>query len=363
MPAPVSPSLRRPTAPARTYTVRPGDTLSSIAARQLGDAGRWKEIYSLNKGAIGADPAHLRLGMVLKMPAGKPAPQPEPVRPDADRDGVLDRYDAAPRDASDRRWNQQAADEFAAFVTDETARMRQAGIEVDCSDFAVLMLRAFCASVGMTSPLEKQGKWNVYTPGASGGLPNVNGANHVLSGLYADRLAKAFTRGVNDADGNGVAGAAASGEIDVADLRGGDLLFYDWDADGRVDHTIQVLGVAQDGTVEIAYGTYNNLDPTKPVEWKNLDLQPIQRLSLKPGSENHFKYLGAGNRLWGVRRYTFAPDHTAAPVVKPPAPAPVEPAPQKRLGLWGRIRSLAVRAFQVMGVAERRTEWDLKRVV
>lgn len=31
-----------------TYTVRPGDTLSSIATRQLGASWRWKEIYQVN---------------------------------------------------------------------------------------------------------------------------------------------------------------------------------------------------------------------------------------------------------------------------------------------------------------------------
>lgn len=30
------------------YTVQPGDSLSAIAARLLGDAGRWREIWSLN---------------------------------------------------------------------------------------------------------------------------------------------------------------------------------------------------------------------------------------------------------------------------------------------------------------------------
>lgn len=38
-----------------TYIVKSGDCLSSIAKNNLGDAGRWKDIYELNKASI-ADP-------------------------------------------------------------------------------------------------------------------------------------------------------------------------------------------------------------------------------------------------------------------------------------------------------------------
>ena len=49
----------------RTYTVRSGDTLSAIASRLLGNAGRWGEIASLN--GI-RDPRTLRIGQVLRIP-------------------------------------------------------------------------------------------------------------------------------------------------------------------------------------------------------------------------------------------------------------------------------------------------------
>ncbi|MEV5596019.1 N-acetylmuramoyl-L-alanine amidase [Streptomyces sp. NPDC052496] len=52
-------------APLRTYRVRAGDTLSSIAAQLLGSLARWPEIARLN-GLKGADV--IRVGQVLKIP-------------------------------------------------------------------------------------------------------------------------------------------------------------------------------------------------------------------------------------------------------------------------------------------------------
>ena len=49
------------------YVVRPGDTLSEIALAELGTSKRWTEIRDLNGGL---DPAGLRVGMKLRMPAG-----------------------------------------------------------------------------------------------------------------------------------------------------------------------------------------------------------------------------------------------------------------------------------------------------
>ncbi len=51
----------------RTYTVKSGDTLSSIAQKQLGDAGRWREIFLLNR-AIIRDPDRIFAGQVLVLP-------------------------------------------------------------------------------------------------------------------------------------------------------------------------------------------------------------------------------------------------------------------------------------------------------
>ena len=56
----------RPTPSARTYTVRPGDTLSAIAAG-LG-IGDWRALYQANIGVIGPDPNLIQPGQVLTIP-------------------------------------------------------------------------------------------------------------------------------------------------------------------------------------------------------------------------------------------------------------------------------------------------------
>lgn len=52
--------------PGRTYTVRAGDSLSTIAARELGDWRRWTDIATLNGLA---DPDVIVPGQVLRLPA------------------------------------------------------------------------------------------------------------------------------------------------------------------------------------------------------------------------------------------------------------------------------------------------------
>lgn len=52
----------------RTYTVRAGDTLSGIAARELGSAGRFMEVYTLNSPPL-TSPDLITVGQVLTLPA------------------------------------------------------------------------------------------------------------------------------------------------------------------------------------------------------------------------------------------------------------------------------------------------------
>jgi LysM repeat protein len=56
----------------RTYTVRSGDTLSSIAAHFYGNAGDWTWLYHENASKI-SNPNDIYVGEVLKIPASAPA--------------------------------------------------------------------------------------------------------------------------------------------------------------------------------------------------------------------------------------------------------------------------------------------------
>lgn len=54
----------------RLYTVRAGDTLSAIAARELGSAGRFMDIYTANTPSpMNRGPDYLQVGWVLRLPA------------------------------------------------------------------------------------------------------------------------------------------------------------------------------------------------------------------------------------------------------------------------------------------------------
>src|SRR5580700_4148010 len=57
---------------ARTYTVRAGDTLSSIAQRFYGNSADWRFLFDANKAVI-ENPNVIRPGQVLSIPADPPA--------------------------------------------------------------------------------------------------------------------------------------------------------------------------------------------------------------------------------------------------------------------------------------------------
>jgi nucleoid-associated protein YgaU len=69
------------------YTVQPGDTLSGIGARLLGDPERWPEIYQLNRGAqapdghVLHDPNLIWPELRLRLPVEGDSPQPETATP------------------------------------------------------------------------------------------------------------------------------------------------------------------------------------------------------------------------------------------------------------------------------------------
>lgn len=76
----------KPTTPAggaNTHTIASGDTLISLARKFYGKDTLWELIYDANKKVIGDDPANLKVGMVLTIPA-KPAsaePAKAPTKP------------------------------------------------------------------------------------------------------------------------------------------------------------------------------------------------------------------------------------------------------------------------------------------
>ncbi|MDQ3698322.1 MAG: LysM peptidoglycan-binding domain-containing protein [Gemmatimonadota bacterium] len=51
----------------RSYTVVAGDSLSKIAKREYGDAGKWPAIYAANRDKI-KDPDLIHPGQVLTLP-------------------------------------------------------------------------------------------------------------------------------------------------------------------------------------------------------------------------------------------------------------------------------------------------------
>jgi len=54
-----------------TYTVQPGDTLSSIAARYYNDASEWRPIFEANRDRL-PGPESLSTGMSLRIPPPQP---------------------------------------------------------------------------------------------------------------------------------------------------------------------------------------------------------------------------------------------------------------------------------------------------
>jgi nucleoid-associated protein YgaU len=52
----------------KEYTVQPGDSLSAIAQKTLGNGARWKDVFDANKEKI-ADPNMIHPGMVIKVPS------------------------------------------------------------------------------------------------------------------------------------------------------------------------------------------------------------------------------------------------------------------------------------------------------
>jgi len=68
VPRPQAVGTSGPTTSAKTYTVKPGDTLSKIAKENLGDANAYMKIFNANKDQL-SDPDKIKPGQVLKIPS------------------------------------------------------------------------------------------------------------------------------------------------------------------------------------------------------------------------------------------------------------------------------------------------------
>lgn len=67
-PPPSAPKPAPPKATTRTYTVKSGDSLFSIAQHFYGNGNDWGKIYDANKSKIGSNPNLIHVGTVLTIP-------------------------------------------------------------------------------------------------------------------------------------------------------------------------------------------------------------------------------------------------------------------------------------------------------
>jgi soluble lytic murein transglycosylase-like protein len=72
-----------------TITVKPGETLARIAERELGDAGRWRELFEANQDQL-PSPFVVFPGTVLRLPPPKPPEAPKAEASETPKGGLWD---------------------------------------------------------------------------------------------------------------------------------------------------------------------------------------------------------------------------------------------------------------------------------
>jgi nucleoid-associated protein YgaU len=70
LPVPQFPTLE--TKDSDVVTVRPGDSLWSLAQKHLGSGNRWQELYQLNHRLLGSNPDRIYPGQHLMLPVNRP---------------------------------------------------------------------------------------------------------------------------------------------------------------------------------------------------------------------------------------------------------------------------------------------------
>lgn len=134
----------------RVVTVRPGDTLASIAADEIGDAARWTALYDENRSVVGADPDLIRPGQVLQLPRRgggvqeDPIPDAAPPHPTADDRRPLSAR--APSSHGDERRSDNS-------VSDNTDAAEHEADAQDISALRALLATSVCLTAGLATLL------------------------------------------------------------------------------------------------------------------------------------------------------------------------------------------------------------------
>jgi Tfp pilus assembly protein FimV len=131
--------------PARHYTVRPGDTLSSIAQRFYGNSARWQWIFQANRSRV-KNPDMIFVGEVLTIPfkapprsqAGTPA-MPTALTTTSTLSGTLSCH------GLEELWEEAGGSHAQAFMAAEIAMAESSG-------------RQFA-----TGPFGERGYWQINT--------------------------------------------------------------------------------------------------------------------------------------------------------------------------------------------------------
>ena len=113
---PATPTVATPATASTSYTVQPGDSLSTVARDQLGDPDRWPEIFHASTGTVQSDgrritdPDQIDIGQILTLPtsaatttgpdvaAAAPAalPAPTPAAPTVNPSATIPATEPAP---------------------------------------------------------------------------------------------------------------------------------------------------------------------------------------------------------------------------------------------------------------------------
>lgn len=173
----------------KEVTVRPGQSLSSLALQHLGDADRYMEIFEANRDQL-SRPESLRAGMTLKIPVGTDSTNQTTETPAVSETTPIDLESMTPRarELYDAMRNYQqhhiaAGNPHRAETTD--AQLREIAVETDRAGEAFgvdpkIMLAVFAHESGGFDP-------NARSSTGAGGLGQLTGIAirqvHFMAGM------------------------------------------------------------------------------------------------------------------------------------------------------------------------------------